>query len=494
MRGRRAVVALTDGVDSSSESDFQPARAKLMRAGIACYFIQVNTEEFVEDRLLKDCQDDGRLTLSAKAAAAIPEIFAPRMQVLKTYMASARWDLFERMAVSRALYNLARREMNELGKGEWREEFPGGEPAGCAGGFRRVAAEIGTQYSLGYYPTNKARDGKFRTIISKCRALREDTDSSARGILCAEKLDRVGLCTENLMSMVILCLCVISRTSITTGNQTIHELRHRRSQRKYQTNQRPITTDHMNNMFNRILLIVLDGAGIGAMPDAPEWGDAGSDTFGHILESREVRLPNLQRYGLGNVRPLENVPPLDQPDGSYGRCALRSNGKDTTTGHWEMAGIILEQAFPTYPNGFPRPVIDSFIAETGVPGILGNIPASGTEIIKQLGEEHVKTGKPIVYTSGDSVFQIAAHEEVIPLARLYEICEIARRLLDGEHRVGRVIARPFLGETGSFYRTENRHDYAVPPPRENLLPALEGRESGCCLHRQDRVHLRFSWV
>lgn len=228
-----------------------------------------------------------------------------------------------------------------------------------------------------------------------------------------------------------------------------------------------------HNLFNRILIIVLDGAGIGAMPDAPEWGDAGSDTFGHILQSRVVRLPNLQRYGLGNVRPLENVPPLDHPDGSYGRCALRSNGKDTTTGHWEMAGIILDQAFPTYPNGFPRPVIDSFIAETGVPGILGNIPASGTEIIKQLGEEHVRTGKPIVYTSGDSVFQIAAHEEVIPLPRLYGICEIARRLLDGEHRVGRVIARPFLGETGSFYRTENRHDYAVPPPRENLLPALK---------------------
>lgn len=228
-----------------------------------------------------------------------------------------------------------------------------------------------------------------------------------------------------------------------------------------------------SNNFNRIVLVVLDGAGIGAMPDAPEWGDAGSDTFGHILESRVVRLPNLQRYGLGNVRPLANVPPLDRPDGSYGRCALRSNGKDTTTGHWEMAGIILDQAFPTYPHGFPRPVIDSFIAETRVPGILGNIPASGTEIIKQLGEEHVTSGKPIVYTSGDSVFQIAAHEEVIPLDRLYEICEIARRLLDGEHRVGRVIARPFLGEAGSFYRTENRHDYAVPPPRENLLPALK---------------------
>src|SRR5499433_278135 len=228
----------------------------------------------------------------------------------------------------------------------------------------------------------------------------------------------------------------------------------------------------MPKSFNRILLVVLDGAGIGAMPDAPEWGDAGSDTFGHILESRVVRLPNLQHYGLGNIRPLAQLPPLDKLVGSYGRCALRSNGKDTTTGHWEMAGIVLERAFPTYPKGFPAAVIDKFVRETSVPGILGNIPASGTEIIKQLGEEHVKTGKPIVYTSADSVFQIAAHEEVIPLERLYEICEIARCILDGEHKVGRVIARPFLGQSGSFYRTENRHDYAVPPPRENLLPAL----------------------
>jgi phosphopentomutase len=228
-----------------------------------------------------------------------------------------------------------------------------------------------------------------------------------------------------------------------------------------------------HNNFNRIILLVLDGAGIGEMPDAAEWGDAGSDTFGNVCASRPVRLPNLQRWGLGNIRPLQGVAPASQPRASFGKCALRSNGKDTTTGHWEMAGIILAQAFPTYPNGFPQLVIDRFITETGVPGILGNIPASGTEIIKQLGDEHVKTGKPIVYTSGDSVFQIAAHEEIIPLAKLYGICEIARRMLDGEHKVGRVIARPFLGETGSFYRTENRHDYAVPPPCENLLPALK---------------------
>ena len=227
-----------------------------------------------------------------------------------------------------------------------------------------------------------------------------------------------------------------------------------------------------NSCFNRITLIVLDGAGIGAMPDAPEWGDAGSDTFGHICESRQLHLPNLQSIGLGNIRPLAGVPPSESPRGSYGKCALKSNGKDTTTGHWEMAGIILERAFPTYPKGFPQSLIDEFIAKANVPGVLGNFPASGTEIIKELGEEHVNTGKPIVYTSGDSVFQIAAHEEVINLDRLYQICETARGMLQGEHEVGRVIARPFLGAPGAFYRTENRHDYAVPPPRENLLPLL----------------------
>src|SRR5256714_1466889 len=226
--------------------------------------------------------------------------------------------------------------------------------------------------------------------------------------------------------------------------------------------------------FDRMILIVLDSAGIGEMPDAAEWGDAGSDTLGHILASREVRLPNLRSYGLGNIRPLKNLLPVETPRGCYGRCALRSNGKDTTTGHWEMAGIILERAFPTYPNGFPPEIIDRFIKEAKVPGILGNVPASGTEIIKELGEEHVRTGKPIVYTSADSVFQIAAHEEVIPVPRLYEICETARGILRGKHEVGRVIARPFVGEPGAFKRTENRHDYAVPPPREMLLPVLSG--------------------
>jgi phosphopentomutase len=224
--------------------------------------------------------------------------------------------------------------------------------------------------------------------------------------------------------------------------------------------------------FERITLIVLDSLGMGEMPDAAAWGDAGADTLGHICESREVKMPNLQRWGLGNVRHLSGVPSVARPRASFGRCALRSNGKDTTTGHWEMAGIILEQAFPTYPEGFPPDIIERFISETGVPGILGNYPASGTEIIKELGAEHVRTGKPIVYTSADSVFQIAAHEEVIDVPRLYEICETARNILRGEHEVGRVIARPFLGEPGAFKRTENRHDYAVPPPADMLLPVL----------------------
>ncbi|HEV3470456.1 MAG TPA: phosphopentomutase [Pyrinomonadaceae bacterium] len=226
--------------------------------------------------------------------------------------------------------------------------------------------------------------------------------------------------------------------------------------------------------FGRVVVIVLDSLGMGEMPDAAAWGDAGADTLGHICESRAVRLPNLQSWGLGNIRRLAGVPAVEGPRASYGRCALRSNGKDTTTGHWEMAGIVLERAFPTYPEGFPRELIERFVAEAGVPGVLGNYPASGTEIIKELGEEHVRTGKPIVYTSADSVFQIAAHEEVIPVPRLYEICEAARRLLTGEHEVGRVIARPFAGEPGAFRRTENRHDYAVPPPPENLLPTLSG--------------------
>jgi phosphopentomutase len=228
-----------------------------------------------------------------------------------------------------------------------------------------------------------------------------------------------------------------------------------------------------DNNFNRIVLIVLDSVGIGEMPDAEKWGDAGADTLGHILAARPVYLPNLQRMGLGNIKQLPDLAAVENPRAGFGKCALRSNGKDTTTGHWEIAGIIMERAFPTYPQGFPPQIINAFVEQTGVAGILGNFPASGTEIIAALGSEHIETGKPIVYTSADSVFQIAAHEEVIPIERLYEICETARRILDGEDKVGRVIARPFIGEEGNFVRTENRHDYAVPPPAENLLVTLQ---------------------
>ncbi|MDQ3801349.1 MAG: phosphopentomutase [Acidobacteriota bacterium] len=230
----------------------------------------------------------------------------------------------------------------------------------------------------------------------------------------------------------------------------------------------------MDSKFNRIVLMVLDSAGIGEMPDAAAWGDAGADTLGHILESRKVDLPNLQKLGLGNIRPLKDLPAIENPIGSYGKCTLFSNGKDTTTGHWEMAGIVLKKAFPTFPDGFPERIINEFVNQAKLPGILANVPASGTEIIKEFGEEHVRTGKPIVYTSADSVFQIAAHEEVIPVERLYEICEIARKILDGEDKVGRVIARPFVGDAAeNFKRTENRHDYAVAPPPDNLLPLLK---------------------
>ncbi len=220
--------------------------------------------------------------------------------------------------------------------------------------------------------------------------------------------------------------------------------------------------------------MVLDSAGIGEMPDAAAWGDAGAHTLGHIFESRRVNLPNLQAMGIGNITPLKGLAAVEHPTGSFGKCTLKSDGKDTTTGHWEMAGIILKTGFPTFPDGFPPRIIHEFVAKTSVPGVLGNYPASGTEIIKELGEEHIRTGKPIVYTSADSVFQIAAHEYIVPIDRLYEICEIARNILRGDDEVARVIARPFLGENAAnFKRTENRHDYAVPPPSDNLLPLLK---------------------
>jgi len=226
-----------------------------------------------------------------------------------------------------------------------------------------------------------------------------------------------------------------------------------------------------NSHFERVVWIVLDSVGIGELPDAADYGDVGRDTLGHIARSRPLQVPTLAKLGLGNIKPLDHIPPAASPAGSYGKGTTVSPGKDTTTGHWEMAGIWLDQAFPVYPQGFPKSLIDKFERQIGR-RTLGNKPASGTEIIKQLGGEHVCSGFPIVYTSGDSVFQIAAHEEVIPLKELYRMCEIARKLLDGPHRVGRVIARPFKGEAGNFRRTENRHDYAVEPPRPMLLDIL----------------------
>ena len=227
--------------------------------------------------------------------------------------------------------------------------------------------------------------------------------------------------------------------------------------------------------FERIIWVVLDSVGIGELPDAADYGDVGRNTLGHIAESRPLEIPTLVRLGLANIAPLKYQSPAHHPLGAYGKGVTRSPGKDTTTGHWEMAGIWLEQAFPVYKKGFPAELIAEFEKQIGRKTI-GNKPASGTEIIKELGEEHVRTGKPIVYTSGDSVFQIATHEDIIPIAELYRICEIARKILDGPHRVGRVIARPFTGEPGHFVRTPRRHDYAVEPPKPMLMDVLAARK------------------
>jgi len=226
--------------------------------------------------------------------------------------------------------------------------------------------------------------------------------------------------------------------------------------------------------FNRVTWIVLDSVGIGEMPDAAAYGDVGSDTLGNIARQRTLHLPNLAQLGLGNIKALPHVPAAEEPTAAYGRCALASPGKDTTTGHWEMAGIHLAKPFPLFPHGFPPEIMQEFERRIGR-GTLGNYAASGTEIIKALGEEHMRTGKPIVYTSADSVFQVAAHEEVIPLWELYKICDTARDLLRGPNEVGRVIARPFIGAPGAFTRTPNRHDYAVPPPQGMLLDQLEAK-------------------
>jgi phosphopentomutase len=231
----------------------------------------------------------------------------------------------------------------------------------------------------------------------------------------------------------------------------------------------------MRLKHTKLILIVLDSVGVGELPDAGVYGDKGTNTISHVAQKAGgLRLPNLAALGLGNITEINGVSRNKNAIGCFGKMAEASKGKDSTTGHWEIAGIITQQAFPLYPNGFPRKLLDKFLSVVECNGYLGNKPASGTEIIKELGDEHLRTGFPIVYTSGDSVFQIAAHQDVIPLERLYEICQKTRSLvMIGEHRVGRVIARPFIGVSGSYIRTPYRRDYAVEPPAETVLDVLQ---------------------
>jgi phosphopentomutase len=235
----------------------------------------------------------------------------------------------------------------------------------------------------------------------------------------------------------------------------------------------------------RACVIVLDAVGAGELPDAADFGDEGSNTLGNVANAvGGLDLPTLEALGLGNIEPLLGCPPQPGAPAVAGRLLERSRGKDTTTGHWELMGIQTKQSMPTYPHGFPDDLIDPFMNETGR-GVLGNIPASGTEIIQELGEEHQRTGKWIVYTSADSVFQIAAHEQTIPLEELYDACRVARRLLTGKHAVGRVIARPFAGEPGNYERTPNRHDFSLEPRRPNYLTLI--REAGLQVHGVGKI-------
>ena len=223
-----------------------------------------------------------------------------------------------------------------------------------------------------------------------------------------------------------------------------------------------------------VCVVVLDSVGIGGAPDAHDFGDEGSATLPNTaLAVGGISLPNMGALGLASIVEVQGVEPADPPAGAFGSMIETSPGKDTTTGHWEIAGIVLDKPFPLYPEGFPPEVVAEFEKRASVE-ILGNYPASGTEIIEKLGAEHLATGKPIVYTSGDSVWQIAAHVDVIPLKRLYDLCSIARALLVGPHEVGRVIARPFEGAPGAFRRTPDRHDYAVPPPADTVLDEIKG--------------------
>ena len=221
--------------------------------------------------------------------------------------------------------------------------------------------------------------------------------------------------------------------------------------------------------IQRVVIIVLDSVGVGAMPDAYLYGDEGSNTLGNIADVLGgLSLPNLERLGLGRIIPVKGVSSSIAPSGFYGKMSEISAGKDTTSGHWEMMGVVTANPFPTYPNGFPKEVIDVFIKKIGRP-ILGNKPASGTEIIQELGKQHIETGFPIVYTSADSVFQIAACEDTIPISELYKMCETAREILTGEHAVGRVIARPFVVKNGQFIRTDRRKDFSLAPPSPTIL-------------------------
>ncbi|MFZ5597655.1 MAG: phosphopentomutase [Bacillota bacterium] len=229
----------------------------------------------------------------------------------------------------------------------------------------------------------------------------------------------------------------------------------------------------MKSKVSRVVIIVLDSVGIGFLPDAYKYGDEGSNTLANCAEAvNGLHMPNMERLGLGNLGHFKGINPVKSPAGAFGKMSCRSPGKDTTTGHWEISGIIMDRPFPVYPDGFPPELINAFERKAGVQ-VLGNKAASGTEIIKELGELHMKTGRPIVYTSADSVFQIAAHEEIIPVERLYEMCSAAREILVGEHAVGRVIARPFTGSPGNFRRTERRHDFSLEPPVPNILTLMK---------------------
>lgn len=225
--------------------------------------------------------------------------------------------------------------------------------------------------------------------------------------------------------------------------------------------------------LKRAILIVLDGVGAGENPDARAYGDEGASSLEHCAQAiGGLQLPHLGALGLGNITPIQGTPPQQEVTGSYGRMASAAAGKDSTTGHWEMTGVVLSKALPTYPHGFPADIVSAFEHAIGR-SVIGNKVASGTEIITELGEEHVHTGSPILYTSADSVFQIAAHQDVIPLAELYHICQIARSMLTGDHAVGRVIARPFVGEPGAFKRTEHRRDFSLAPTGVTLLDRLK---------------------